>query len=150
MTAVVAIVQPLLTGRIYNEAESLQLLEGIRESSLYLSSAIATASVTTLALMLTLLSLASQADTDFDYETYKGIELIGRISTATFIGSVTQLLILSFPLGEYENIGEAWFKGLYYALSSLNGLLTGLMIVGVLVLFDTIITLIKKLSPDIN
>ncbi|EDX84266.1 hypothetical protein S7335_1963 [Synechococcus sp. PCC 7335] len=150
MTVAVAVVQPLLTGRIYSEAESLQLLEGIRESSLYLSSAIATASVTTLALMLTLLSLASRADTDFDYDTYKGIELIGRLSTATFIGSVTQLLMLSFPIGEYENIGEAWFKVLYYMLSSLNGLLTGLMVVGVLVLFDTIITLIKKLSPDIN
>lgn len=150
VTLTVAVVQPLLTGRIYSETQSLQLLEGIRESSLYLSSAIATASVTTLALMLTLLSLASSAETDFEYDTYKGIELIGRLSIATFIGSVTQLLLLSFPVGEYENMGGVWFKALYYTLSTINGLLVGLMIVGVLVLFDTIITLIKKLSPDIN
>ena len=100
--------------------------------------------------MLTLLSLASSADTEFEYDTYKGIELIGRLSIATFIGSVTQLLMLSFPVGEYENIGGIWFEALYYTLATMNGLLVGLMIVGVLVLFDTIITLIKKLSPDIN
>jgi len=100
--------------------------------------------------MLTLLSLASNAETDFEYATYKGIELIGRISTATFIGAVIQLLILSFPIGEFEKMDDFWFKFLYYVISTVNGLLTGLMIVGVLVLFDTIITLIKKLSPDID
>ena len=150
VAAAVAIAQPLLTGRIYSEAQSIQLLEGIKSSSLYLGSAIATASATTLALMLTLLSIASQADTSFEYNTYKGIELIGRISTATFIGSVVQLLLLSFPIGEFKNIDPGWFKGLYYVLSTVNGLLAGLMIVGVLILLDTIATLIKELSPDIN
>ena len=150
IAAVVAIAQPILTGSIYSEAQSIQLLEGIKSSSLYLGSAIATASATTLALMLTLLSIASKADTSFEYNTYKGIEIIGRISTATFIGSVVQLLLLSFPVGEFKNIPPTWYKGLYYVLSTVNGLLTGLMIVGVLILFDTIVTLIKELSPDIN
>ncbi|MEL6554330.1 MAG: hypothetical protein AAFQ63_12820 [Cyanobacteria bacterium J06621_11] len=147
---IVAIAQPMLTGKIYSEAQSIQLLEGIKSSSLYLGSAIATASATTLALMLTLLSIASQADTSFEYNTYKGIELIGRISTATFIGAVIQLLLLSFPIGEFKDIEPIWFKGLYYLLSTTNGLLVGLMVVGVLVLLDTITTLIKELSPDIN
>ena len=150
VAVIVAVVQPLLTGHIYSEAQVTQLLEGLKDSSLYLGSAIATASATTLALMLTLLSLASQADTSFEYETYKGIKLIGQISTSTFIGAVTLLLLLSFPIGEFKNIDPIWFKTVYYVLSAVNGLLVGLMIVGVLILLDTITTLVKELSPDID
>ena len=140
----------MLTGQIYSEAQVTQLLEGLKNSSLYFGSAIATASATTLALMLTLLSLASQADTSFEYETYKGIKLIGQLSTFTFIGAVTLLLMLSFPIGKFENIPPVWFQTIYYALSAVNGLLAGLMIVGVLILLDTITTLVKELSPDID
>ena len=100
--------------------------------------------------MLTLLSLASNAETSFEYSTYKGIEIIGRLSATTFIGAVVQLLLLSFPIGEFANIDPRWFQGLYYLFSTVNGILTALMIVGVLILLDTIVTLIKKLSPDIN
>lgn len=150
ITAVVAIAQPALTGHIYSEAQAVDLLVGIKEASLYLGSAIAAASATTLALMLTLLSLASNAETSFEYSTYKGIEIIGRLSATTFIGAVVQLLLLSFPIGEFKDIDERWFRGLYYLFSTVNGILTALMIVGVLILLDTIITLIKKLSPDIN
>lgn len=100
--------------------------------------------------MLTLLSLTSQAETSFSKKTYKGIELIGKISTATFIGSVVLLLCLNFPIGEFKDMDPRWFEGLYYAFGILNGLLSGLMIVGILVLLDTITTLIKELSPDID
>lgn len=148
IAATVAIAQPLLTGHVYSGARAVDLLQSIKESSLYLGSAIATASATVLALMLTLLSLTSQVDTSFNRSTYEGIKLIGDISTATFIGSVALLLILSLPIGEFTVISDQWYAGLYYVLATLNGLLAGLMIVGVLVLSDTLKTLIKSLAPD--
>lgn len=143
-----ALLQPLLTDHIYSGTHAVDLLESIKESSLYLGSAIATASATVLALMLTLLSITSQVDKSFDRSTYQGIKLIGDISTATFIGSVALLLLLSLPIGEFEVISGRWYVGLYYALSLLNGLLSGLTVVGVLVLSDTLKTLIKSLAPD--
>lgn len=144
----VGVVQPLLAVQIYGDAEAIDLVKSIKESSLYLGSAIATASATVLALMLTLLSVTSQVDTSFDRSTYKGIKLIGLISTVTFIGAVILLLGLSLPVGEFELIDDRWFMWMYYALSTLNGLLSAMTVIGVLVLFDTITTLIKRLAPD--
>ena len=144
----VAIAQPLLTGRIYGEAEAVDLLESIKGSSLYFGSAVATASATILALMLTLLSVTSQVETSFDRSTYKGIRVIGALSTITFIGSVLLLLLLSLPIGEYDSIGKVWYAFLYYVLCTLNGLLAGVMIFSVLILFETITTLISRLAPE--
>lgn len=148
ITALVAIVQPVFSGQIYSKAEALDLLEGLQNASLYFGSATATASATILALMLTLLSMTSQVDTQFDRSTYSGIRLIGLISTMTFVGSMLLLLSLSFPVGEFEKVPTQWFRALYYILSALNGFLAGLMIVGVLVLFETISLLINKIAPE--
>lgn len=148
VTALIAIAQPILIGLVYKGTQAVDLLESLKESSLYLGSAIATASATVLALMLTLLSLTSQVDTKFDRSTYKGIKVIGDISTATFVGSVALLVLLSLPIGEFEAINGRWYEGLYYTLATLNGVLSGLTIVGVLVLSDTLKTLIKSLAPD--
>ena len=145
---VVAVVQPLLTGRIYSEAEAVELLQSIKDSSLYFGSAVATASATVLALMLTLLSVTSQVDTRFDRSTYKGIRAIGALTTATFIGAVILLLLLSLPVGEYDSIGKVWYQVFYYVLCTLNGLLSGVMIFSILILFETITTLISKIAPD--
>ena len=144
----VAIVQPLLTGHIYSEAKAIELVQSIKESSLYLGSAVATASATVLALMLTLLSVTSQVDTSFGISTYKGIRVIGAISTVTFIGSVILLLALSLPVGEYESISGVWYQILYYVLCTINGLLAAMMIFSVLILFETITTLISELAPE--
>ena len=143
----IAVVQPLLTGHIYSEAKAIELVQSIKSSSLYFSSAVATASATILALMLTLLSVTSQVDTSFGISTYKGIRVIGAIATCTFVGSVILLLILSLPVGEYESLSKVWYQVLYYILCALNGLLAGLMVFTVLILFDTITTLISELAP---
>ena len=148
VTALIAIAQPLLVGRVYDGTQAVDLLESLKGSSLYLGSAIATVSATVLALMLTLLSLTSQVDTKFERSTYKGIKVIGDISTATFVGSVALLVLLSLPIGEFEVINGRWYEWLYYTLATLNGVLSGLTVVGVLVLSDTLKTLIKSLSPD--
>lgn len=139
--------QPLLIGRIYRDVEAVELLKGLQSSSLYFGSAVAGSSATVLALMLTLLSMTNKLDVEFDRSIYGGIKLIGLISTVTFIGSVILLLGLSLPIGEFDNIPNHWFTILYYTFSIAYILLFGLVIVGILVLFDTINLLLHKLSP---
>lgn len=146
-TLLVAIAQPVLTGQVYGETQSIELLSSLKSSSLYFGNALATVSATILALMLTLLSMTHKLDAEFDGAIYRGIRLVGLISTITFVVSLVLLLCLSLPVGEFENIPAGWYKGLYYTISTLNILLSGLMIIGVLVLFDTISTLINKLAP---
>ena len=146
--ALVATLQPMLVQQVYSQTEIRELLNSLRDSSLYFGSATATASATILALMLTLLSMASQIDKEFDRSVYQEIQLIGLISTVTFILSLILLLCLSLPVGEFDQIPLAWFKALYYVISVLNGVLSGLMIVGVLTLFDTIKLLIRKVAPN--
>ena len=147
IAAFVVVAQPFLIGNIYSDAKAIELLQGLKSSSLYFGSAIATTSATVLALMLTLLSMTNKSDTSFDKSTYRGITVIGFISTATFVGAILLLLCLSLPVGEFENIPDGWFKALYYTISTLNGMLSGLMIVGILILFETVSVLIQKLSP---
>ena len=146
--AIVAIVQPALISQVYSEAQLLDLLNGLREASLYFGSAIATAAATILALMLTLLSMPHQANKEFDRSTYRGIQLIGFVSTATFITAILLLLCLSLPVGELSRIPAVWFKGLYYVITTLNGVMSGLMIFGVLTLFEIIRDIIHKIAPE--
>ncbi len=148
VTLSVTVVQPILVGSIYSGAKAVELLQSLQTSSLSFGAAIAKSSATILALMLTLLGMTDKLDTNFDRAFYGSIKLIGLLSTLTFIGSVLLLLGLSLPVGEFKNIPGWWYMLLYYAISALNGLLAGLIIIGVLVVFDTIIVLIKKLAPS--
>ncbi len=147
VTLLIAVGQPLLTGQVYGETEAVELLSSLKDSSLYFGNAIATASSTILALMLTLLSMTNKMNADFDRSVYKSIRLIGLISTITFITSVALLLCLSLPVGEFDNIPSGWFQALYYTIATLNIVLSGMMVIGVLILFDTITSLIKKIAP---
>ena len=148
VAVVVGVVQPLLVNRVYSEAQLVDLLEGLKNASLYFGSAVATASATILALMLTLLSMTHQADKTFKRTTYQGIQLIGFVSTVTFIISILLLLCLSLPIGEFNNISANWFKAFYYTITVLNGVMSGLMIFGVLTLFEIIRDVIHKIAPE--
>ena len=66
IAAAVALAGQWLLGSIYSGYEARQFLESMSSSALYFGSAIVTASATILALMLTILSLTSQSDDDFD------------------------------------------------------------------------------------
>ena len=71
----------LAIGSIYSEAKAVDLIQALTASGLYLGSAIATASATTLALMLTLLGLTRRSDTEFDRQVYVQIERVSILST---------------------------------------------------------------------
>ncbi|MBE9115770.1 hypothetical protein IQ249_07685 [Lusitaniella coriacea LEGE 07157] len=147
ITALVVIGQPFLIGSIYGATEAADLLKGLQDSSVFFGSAVTKASATVLTLMLALLSMTKNSKDKFDGGVYRSIEIIGLISTTTFIGGVLLLLFLSFPVGKFEDIPQGWYRGLYYGISTLNGLLSGLMTAGILILFDTVRLLVRDISP---
>ena len=136
-----------LIGGVYSSGKALQLIEALRDSSLYFGAAVSTASATILALMLTLLGLSRQAESDFDDWVYKNINRIALVSTISLCGGVLLLMLLSMPIGEFEKIPENWFIMMYYVLVVFVALLAGLVITAVLMLFNAIRYVIALITP---
>ena len=84
------------------------LIESLSRAGLYLGSAIVTASATTLALMLTLIGMMRRMESEFDDTTYRGIELIARLATASLMFGLLVLLAFTLPVGEFEELPAAF------------------------------------------
>ena len=137
-----------LIGNVYSGYEARQLLESMSTSAHYLGSAVVTGSTTIIALMLTILSLTSQADDKFDRDFYHRIRRIGTLSMIALIGSIVLLLLLSIPVKESDSTPAAWFTAMYYVLMSFLALLAGLLISIVLMLQNAIGSLITVVGPS--
>ena len=134
-------------GNVYGEAEAVQLLEALSRAGLYLGSAVATASATTLALMLTLIGMIRRADTDFDDETYRRVVLIASLATASLMISLMVLLAFVFPVGEFDALPGGWYETLYEVLFGLSVLMVGLLATTVVVLYMTLRRVISQITP---
>lgn len=150
LAAAIALVGQWLIGQIYSGYEARKLLEAMSSSAHYLGSAVVTASATILALMLTMLSLSNQADKEFDTIFYKRIERIGLLTTISLAGGILLLLFLSVPLQEADNVPSRWFTSIYYILIGFLAILSGLLVAIVLMLLNTITSLIDVVRPEAN
>ena len=134
-------------GTVYGTAEARDLLEALSRAGLYLGSAIATASATTLALMLTLIGMIRRIDTDFDRQTYKQVTRIAMLSTGTLMISFLVLLAFTLPMGEFENLPKGWYNHLYTALFSLTVVMVALAAASVTIVFMTIRSIVAHITP---
>lgn len=134
-------------GSVYGSAEARDLLDALSRAGLYLGSAIATASATTLALMLTLIGMIRRIETDFDRQTYKHVSRIAVISTATLMFSFLVLLAYTLPIGEFENLPNGWYNYLYTGLFSLTVLMVALAAASVTIVFLTIRSIVTHITP---
>ena len=134
-------------GSVYSSAEATQLIEALSRAGLYLGSAIATASVTTLALMLTMIGMLKKMEKDFDDETYRDVDLIARLSTATLMISLFVLFTYTMPVGEFETLPEKWYADLYNGLYAATVIMVGLMAATVTVLYRTLRSVISHFTP---
>jgi uncharacterized membrane protein len=98
--------------------------------------------------MLTLLGLVRQVNTDFDAEMYKRINRIAFLSTGLLGGSVVMLLLMTMPIGEFENVPVNWFKALYELLYWLVVTLSAALLSLVVMLFAAIRALISNITPS--
>lgn len=137
-----------LLGSIYSGYEARQFLESMSSSALYFGSAIVTAAATILALMLTILSLTSQSDDDFDKVFYLRVERIGKLATVALMGGIVLLLFLSIPVKEADNVPSSWFTIIYYVLMTFLAILAGILIAIVLMLQNAISSLISVIRPS--
>jgi CBS domain containing-hemolysin-like protein len=115
--------------------------------ALYLGRAIAGSAATTLALMLTLLGLVRRADAEFDLQMYNRIYRIAVLSTVLLGGAVVMLLLMTMPIGEFDDVPENWFPMLYKVLYWIVVVLSAGLVAMVTMLFGTVRSLIAKLTP---
>ena len=134
-------------GNVYSEAEATNLIQSLTQTGLYLGSAIAGASATTLALMLTLLGLTNQTKTDFDSDVYRSISQVAWLSTISLVGAVILLLMLVLPVGEFNKMPDGWYRLMYEVIFALTVLVCALLTATVVRLFMTIRRVISQVTP---
>ncbi len=134
-------------GSVYGDSEAQQLITSLANAGLYLGSAIATASATTLALMLALIGLTNRSDSDFDNAVYVRISRVSSLATAALIGSVLLLLLLVLPIGEFENIPEGWYLIFYNILFAMVSLVCATLVATILQLYLTIRRVLVAVTP---
>lgn len=108
-----------------------------------LCNTIVLASATILALMLTLLGVSSGTNSKLKNEHYLHIMQIAKLDTAIFIASLLFFLMFNLPVTESENIPSNWFSIIYYITIAISAILSAALIVVVLMLYNTIINIIK-------
>jgi len=138
----------LLKGTIYREAAILDLFSSLQSSGLYLGSAIATSSGTTLALMLTLVGLVRRMDKDFDRQMYQTVALISVTSAVCLVASIVLLLTLTLPVSEFDGVPNNYFLILYNTAFSLTVLVSALSVSIVLMLVGVVVSVIRKITPS--
>lgn len=144
----IALGSRFLIGSVYSGANAMELIEALARSGLYLGTGIATSSATILALMLTLLGLTRRMDQEFDAEVYKRINWVGLLSTLSLCAALILLLLLTLPVGEFSELPEHWYPMMYNILVVYVGVLTGLLITTVLLLFTTLRHVGAKIRPS--
>ena len=138
----------LANGAIYSALHAQEMIEALSQPAMYLGSAIAASAATTMALMLTLLGLVRRVDADFDRSMYQRVYRISMLSAWLLAGSVIMLLVMTMPIGEFDEVPQTWFPTLYNVLYWMVVLLSAFLVGMVTLLFSTIKTLIVNVTPD--
>ncbi len=134
-------------GTIYGSGEAIALLEALAQSGLYLGSATATASATTLALMLTLIGMVRRSEQSFENRIYRNIEHVASLSTVSLFISLILLLSLVFPVGEFEDLPADWYPVMYEGLFAATVVLVALLAATVTMLYRTVRRVIAHITP---
>ncbi|RPF70807.1 hypothetical protein [Aurantiacibacter spongiae] len=134
-------------GSIYGAAEAADLLKALANAGLYLGSATATASATTLALMLTLIGMLPKLDADFDTVTYRCVDVIAKLATCSLMISLLVLLAFVMPVGKFEKLPTDWYSTLYNGLFAASVLVIALLATTVSVTYLTLRRVVKRVTP---
>lgn len=128
-------------------AEARALLSGMLPTTRFLCSGVMTAAATTLALMLTLLSLSANANSKLKRDHYERVRQIALLDAVAFIAATFVLLCLNIPVELADNVAASWYDVLYYAFLGASAILGGLLVVIVLMLYNTVKYMILVVGP---
>jgi len=115
-----------------------------------LCNTVALASATILALLLTLLGLSSSSKSKLKKEHYHNVLQIAKLDTAVFIAAVMSFLLLNLPITESESVPANWFSIIYYISLGISSILSASLIVVVLMLYNTVVNIIKIVGLGIK
>ena len=68
---------------------------------------------------------------------------IAKLDTFVFVASVISFLLFNLPITESENVPANWFTIIYYASMVISSVLSAILIVVVLMLYNTVVDIIK-------
>ena len=131
-----------------SSAEAANLLRGSLPTARFLASAIMTASATILALMLTLISVGHNAESDIKDYHYHRVKQIALLDVVAFVIATIFLLLLIVPVEDSENIPSGLFDVIYYVMIGVSSILGGLLIAVMLVLYSTVRDFIDKVGMN--
>ena len=137
-----------LVAGIASGAEARVLLEASLPTVRFLASAVVTASATTLALLLTLLSLSGSAESALDDGFYRRLRRIARLDVIAFIGGIILLVSLVLPLGENSGVSGTLYTVAYYAFTVGAAVSAGLLVAVILALYGAVRDLIETCWLD--
>ncbi|WP_452222963.1 hypothetical protein [Lacinutrix chionoecetis] len=115
-----------------------------------LCNTIVLASATILALLLTLLSISSSTKSKLTEEHYKHVLLIAKIDTIVFVSAMIVFQLMNIPVTEAENVPSSWYSVIYYISLGLSAVLSGGLISVVLMLYNTVVSIIKIVGLEIK
>lgn len=117
------------------DVEARRLVEAIIPTTRLFCSATMTTSATILALMLTMIGLGHQADTELSDGHYQRIVKIALYDAILFGASVVMFILHCVPVHESDSLPEWWYPTIYYGVLATSSVLAGASIAIVTLLY---------------
>ncbi len=108
-----------------------------------LCNTIVLASATILALLLTLLGISSGSESKLKKGHYTQVMSIAKLDTILFVIAIILFQLFNIPITESEELPASWYSNIYWATLFLSSLLSGGMVTVILMLYNTVINMIK-------
>lgn len=147
VTALVMVAFVVFVGAV-GSGKAKHLLEATLPTIRFLSSSVMTASATTLALMLTLLSLSAGIEQKLKREHYERIRQIALVDVVAFVAATVLLVTLIVPFGENIEVPYRWYAAIYYIVTIASALLGGLLVAVMIMLYAAVRQFIEVIHAD--
>lgn len=139
----------IVVGQVYVDTQSRILIEAIAPSLRTLCFAVITTSATIIPLLMTMVSLASRSDNNFDEIFYIRLRIITWLGTVAIVASALLLLVISIPITESDNL-RGWYGFIYIAVVMGASAIASLLVGIVVTLYKTMRGLIHQITPDFS
>lgn len=136
----------ILVGNV-GDFRALRLIEATLPTTRFLASSAIAAAATTLALILTLLSINLTTEIDFSPLHYRRVGYITRLSIATIILSTLVLIAVTIPLEEVEQL-RSYYDVMFYVLAGTTSLVGGTLIASAFLIAETVMGLVDVARPE--
>lgn len=136
----------ILVGRVGN-FQALRLIEATLPTARFLAGSAIGAGITVLALMLTMIGIASSSELTFSDLLFRRIRNINFLAIAVIVVSVSVLVALAIPIEEVDEM-SSYYAFLYYTLAGMVSLLGGLVVATSLMIGGTVKGLAEAARPE--